>query len=590
MTSMRDQARSASMALGFARGARQEPAGAVWQAITEQRQSLWTVLGFSLAINLLGLTSSLYMLQIYDRVLSSYSVDTLIALTVIAFVALAAMTGLEGVRSLLLQRLGARVSDRLGGTAFKSQLKGASSEGPSIQPLRDLETIRGAIGSQTAAVACDLPWSPIYFLLLFWLHPIIFWAAIAIGLCLFAVAYANDRTNAATSARNAAEHLKAMQFAESAARSGEAMMAMGAAGNITSTWQKRTRDAVIHTLDTLERESLLSALSRFLRLFLQVGLLGLGAALALAGELSVGGIIAGSILGARAVTPIDGIIGSWKTVLAAREAARRIDALYAAQPDTTDAMQLPAPQGRIAADGIAVAPPGGSRPLFTRVSFQLEPGEQMAIIGPSGTGKSTLLRAIVGLAPCAVGKIRIDGAEVVQWQAGDLGRWIGYLPQSPLPIGGTVAQNIARFGEANAEAVVQAARDAGAHDLILNLPQGYDTPIGIGGIRLSGGQMQRIALATALYSRPPIVVLDEPESHLDGDGESELRAVLQGLRERRVTVIAVSHRPSAVAVVDKVLLLRGGTGEFGPRDEMLRRVMRAANPLPARTAGGGEAT
>jgi PrtD family type I secretion system ABC transporter len=578
------------MAPGSARTARHEPPAAVWQAITDQRRSLWTILGFSFAINLLGLTSSLYMLQIYDRVLSSYSVDTLIALTVIAFIALGAMTGLEGVRSLLLQRLGARVSDQLGGTAFKSQLKGATSEGPSIQPLRDLETIRSAIGSQTAAVACDLPWSPIYFLLLFWLHPVIFWAAVAIGLCLFAVAYANDRTNAAASAKNAVEHLKAMQFAESATRSGEAMIAMGAAGNIASTWQKRTRDAVIHTLDTLERESLLSALSRFLRLFLQVGLLGLGAALALSGELSVGGIIAGSILGARAVTPIDGIIGSWKTVLAAREAARRLDVLYAAQPDTTDAMQLPAPLGRISAEGIAVAPPGAARPLFARLSFQLEPGEQMAIIGPSGTGKSTLVRAIVGLVPCAVGKIRIDGAEVVQWQAGDLGRWIGYLPQAPLPIGGTLAQNIARFAAADAEAVVQAAKDAGAHDLILSLPQGYDTPIGIGGIRLSGGQMQRVALATALYSRPPVVVLDEPESHLDGDGESELRAVLQGLRERRVTVIVVSHRPSAVAVMDKVLLLRGGTGEFGPRDEMLRRVMRAANPIPAKTAGGSEAT
>ncbi len=538
-----------------------------------------SVLGFGLAINLLGLTSSLYMLQIYDRVLSSYSIETLVVLSLIAAVALLSLAGLEALRSSLLQRLGARTAYRLGPYAFQIQLRGsAGRDAPALQPLRDIDAIRNLVGGPVTASLLDLPWSPVYFILLYVLHPVLFVVALVASALIGAVAYFNDRTNAEASATAAKENLKALQFAEVAARNGEPLVAMGATDSVSAHWLSASSKALQHSLAATEREASFHALARFLRNTLQIALLGAGAALTIAGELSGGGLIAGSILGARALQPVEAVVGAWKSVLSARQAWERLDAALASLAKETATMSLPRPKGSVSAESVALVPPGAQRPILSRVSFELAPGEQLAIVGPSGSGKSTLVRAIMGLLPCAAGSIRIDGSDVAVWQQADLGQWIGYLPQAPLAMAGTVAQNISRFEDVPSAAIIAAAEAADVHEMIQALPKGYDTELGPAGLRLSGGQMQRIALAAALFGDRPVVVLDEPEAHLDSEGEAHLRAALQRLRERKATVIVVSHRPAAVTLTDKLLVLRDGRAEFGPREEILGKIMRSATP------------
>jgi ATP-binding cassette subfamily C protein EexD len=559
----------------------------VWRAISGESRWFGATLGYSLAINLLGLTSSIYMLQVYDRVLTSYSIATLIVLSIITVFAYVAMGGLEALRSSLLQRAGARVAHRLGPYAFQSQLRGAAIQNvPSTQPLRDVDTIRGLVGGPAAAAAFDLPWSPVYFVLLYVLHPALFWLTAGAGVVLALIAYWNDKVNAAASGAAAQEHLKTMQFAESAARAGEPMFAMGASSSLSSYWLGRSQSAVEMALHATEREAAFHSLAKFFRNCLQTALLGVGAALTIAGELSSGGLIAGTILGTRAIAPVEATIGAWKVVLAAREAWARLDTVLNALATTATGMALPRPKGAISAENVALVPPGAQRPVVTRLSFQLGAGEQLAILGPSGSGKSTLVRAIMGIVPCAAGDIRVDGAEVTSWRKNDLGDWIGYLPQAPVPVTGTIAQNIARFADASSDDIIGAAQQAGVHELILSLPGGYDTDLGA--VRLSGGQMQRIALASALFGERPIIILDEPEAHLDNDGETQLRKTLQQLRAKSTTVIIVSHRPSAVQMADKLMLLRDGHAEFGPRDEILGKIMRStASVGAAKTRAAG---
>jgi PrtD family type I secretion system ABC transporter len=560
----------------------------VWRAVSAESRWFGATLGYSFAINLLGLTSSIYMLQVYDRVLTSYSFATLIVLSIIATFAFLAMGGLEALRSALLQRAGARIAHRLGPHAFEAQMRGAAgNNAPSTQPLRDVDTIRGLISGPAATAAFDLPWSPVYFILLYVLHPALFALTAGAGVLLALVAYWNDRTNATSSATAANAQLKSMQFAESAARAGEPMVAMGAAGGLAGFWLGRSRTAMEMTLTATEREAAFHSLAKFFRNCLQTALLGVGAALTIAGELSSGGLIAGTILGTRAIAPVEAAIGAWKTVLGAREAWSRLDDVLRLLTSRVDGMSLPRPTGAIAAENVVLVPPGARRPVLARLSFALGAGEQLAIIGPSGSGKSTLIRAIMGLLPCAAGSIRIDGAEVTAWQQNDLGRWIGYLPQAPVAVAGTIAQNIARFADASSEIIIAAAKLAGVHDLILSLPGGYDTDLGA--LRLSGGQMQRIALAAALFGERPVVILDEPEAHLDTDGETQLRQTLQQLRANGTTVVIVSHRPSAIQSADKLLLLRDGQSEFGPRDDILSKIMRAtATVAGAKTRAAGE--
>lgn len=551
----------------------------VRDVLAQERRVLVSVLGYGLAINLLGLTSSLYMLQIYDRVLSSYSIETLVVLSLIAAAALLALGGLESLRSSILQRVGARTAYRLSPHAFRIQLRGsAGKDAPALQPLRDVDAVRTLVGSPVTAALLDLPWSPIYFILLYVLHPVLFLVAVVACVLIGGIAYLNDRLNANASAAAAKENLKALQFAEVAARNGEPLVAMGAADTVSAHWLGAASNAMQHGLAATEREAGFHALARFMRNALQIGLLGVGAALTIAGELSGGGLIAGSILGARGVQPIEALVGAWRSVLNAREAWGRLDESLGAVAKDTETMPLPRPRGAVSAESATIVVPGAQRPILARVSFELAPGEQLAIVGPSGSGKSTLARAIMGLVPCAAGNIRIDGTDAATWQQADLGQWIGYLPQAPLAMAGTVAQNISRFEPASSEAIIAAAEAADVHEMIQALPKGYDTELGPAGLRLSGGQMQRIALASALFGDRPVVVLDEPEAHLDTEGEAHLRTALQRLRELKATVIVVSHRPAAVTLTDRLLVLRDGRAEFGPREEILGKIMRSATP------------
>jgi PrtD family type I secretion system ABC transporter len=361
------------------------------------------------------------------------------------------------------------------------------------------------------------------------------------------------------------------------------MIAMGATRTVSTYWMARAHDAMARGLHASERESGFHILAKFLRNCLQTALLGVGAALTIAGELSSGGLIAGTILGTRALAPVEAGIGAWKSVLGARQAWTRLDAALGVLSAAVKGLVLPRPSGAITLENVALAPPGSRTAIIARLSLDLTAGEQLAILGPSGSGKSTLIRAMMGLLPCATGNIRIDGADVAMWRRQDLGQWIGYLPQASLLIEGTVAENICHFSGASSEAIIAAAQEAGAHDLILSLPNGYDTDLGE--TRLSGGQMQRIALAAALFGTRPIIFLDEPEANLDIDGEAQLRTTLQRLRARNATVIIVSHRPAAVALTDKLLLLRHGHAEFGPREEIMAKIMRASLVSQSRAAG-----
>jgi PrtD family type I secretion system ABC transporter len=555
------------------------------RVLLDERRSFLGALGFSLAINLLGLTSSIYMLQIYDRVLSSYSIETLVVLSLMAAVAYVTLAGLEALRSSLLQRVGARVAHRLGSEAFQIQLRGSGgSDTPSLQPLRDVDTIRNIVGGPAAAALFDLPWSPIYFILLYFLSPVLFAITVVVGVLLAAIAYLNDRVNKDTSASAAKDQLKALQFAETAARGGEAILAMGEGQTIAAHWLTRSRNAVKQSLAASERESGFHSAAKFLRNFLQTALLGVGAGLTIVGELSSGGIIAGSILGTRALAPVEAVIGAWKAVLGARQAWTRLDTALAMLSGQQGGMPLPKPKGALACEGVSIVPTGAQRPILAGVNFSLQAGETLAVVGPSGTGKSTLTRAFIGLVAPYTGSIRLDGADVVAWQKTDLGKWIGYLPQSPALLAGTVAENISQFSITSTDEIIAAAECAGVHEIILKLPKGYDTDVGPGGLRLSGGQLQRIALARALLGNRPLIVLDEPESHLDTEGEGQLRNTMQRLKAKGTTLIIVSHRPSAIAAADKLLILRDGRAEFGPREEILNGIMRAS-AQPTRRRG-----
>jgi ATP-binding cassette subfamily C protein EexD len=540
---------------------------------------------FSLFINLLMLGPAIYMLQVYDRVLNSRSESTLLLLTLLLVMLLLVMGGLELVRSRILVRVGTRLdtllSERLFHAVFDRTLRGLGPATP--QPLHDLGNLRQFLTGNGLFAFFDAPWIPVYLAVLFVMHPYFGWLTFGGASVLVILAVTNELVTREPLRRANDTSVAASGFVASNLRNAEVLEGMGMLEPIRQRWLERHRAMLGLQSVASDRAGLLTAASKVVRLLLQSLVLGLGAYLAIEHVTTPGVMIAAMILAGRALAPIDLLIGSWRGFGSARTSYRRLQAMLHAVPERTRRMSLPAPRGDLTAEHVVAVPPGGTVPVLKGVSFAVAAGESIGIIGPSAAGKSTLARVVLGVWPVHSGKVRIDGADIDQWNRVELGPHVGYLPQDIELLDGTVGENIARFGDVDPERVVEAARKAGVHEMILRLPKGYDTPIGEGGAVLSGGQRQRIALARALYGDPVLVVLDEPNSNLDDQGEVALVRAIVDLKAAGRTVLVITHRPSVLSGVDRILVLRDGQVQMiGPRDEVMSQFARpAAAPAPA---------
>jgi PrtD family type I secretion system ABC transporter len=543
------------------------------------RKGFLAVIGFSFAINLLMLASPLYMLQVYDRVLTSQSIDTLLWLTVIIGVALLTMGVLEAVRTSLMVRLSAWLEVKLSGTLLGASVFGHLRYGAQadVQGLRDLATFRTFFTGPGIFPIMDFPWTPLYIGVIFMLHPVLGWVAVGGAVVLFIVAILNEVTTRKPLQNASNENILALSQANAAVRNADVIEAMGFLPNLVARWNTRNAKTLEYQAMASHRSAIFTSTSKFLRLALQTAMLGGGAYFAVAGEMTAGSMIAASILVGRALAPIDQAINSWKGAVAARGAYQRIRAMLSKTPIRGLAMPMPAPLGKLSVEKLTFSFPGSRKALLRSIEFQLEPGELLGLIGPSGAGKTTLSRILLGNLIPMQGHARLDGMDMALWEPEDRGRHVGYLPQDVELFAGTIRENIARMSEGDPEIVTAAAKLAGVHDLISRMPQGYDTDIGEGGMSLSGGERQRVALARALYGNPKLVVLDEPNASLDAVGEQSLLNALMALKAQRVTQVVISHRSGLLKHADKILVLNdGGVEAFGPRDEVFQHLKQAA--------------
>jgi ATP-binding cassette subfamily C protein len=535
--------------------------------------------------NILMLTGAIFMLEIYDRVLPSRSVPTLVALVILAAGLFTAQGLLDMIRTRILVRIGTRLdeelSDRVYETIVRLALK-AGNRSDGNQQLRDLDNIRSFLSGVGPTALFDLPWLPVYLAICFAFHPYIGLAATAGAIILGCLTLMTELlTREPTKAATGFAMTRAA-LAETSRRNAEALKAMGMTPRIAALWQDANRKYMASQQRASDVAGGFGSASKGLRMMLQSGVLAVGAYLVINQQATAGIIIAGSILSARALAPVDLAIANWKGFVAARQSWHRLSNLLAFLPPQTAPMPLQPPQKSLIVESATVVPPGSERAVVQDVSFSLQSGNGLGIIGPSGSGKSSLARLLIGVWQTARGRIRLDGASLEQWPADTLGACIGYLPQDVELLSGTVAQNVARFASpVDAEAVIAAAKAAGVHDLIVSLPNGYETQVGEGGTALSAGQAQRIALARALYGNPFLVVLDEPNSNLDAEGDEALSRAIMGVRSRGGIAIVVAHRPSAIASVDLLLMMNQGRAQaFGPKDEVLARVMQRDGPGP----------
>jgi PrtD family type I secretion system ABC transporter len=547
----------------------------------EIRGVLWRILLVvalvSGGLNLLQLAPALYMFQIYDRVLATQHVETLAALTAVTVLAILLLAALDAARNVVGVRLGAWLERSLAGPLLHATVHGAplfaSMRG--AQALRDLATVRAAV-SHALWPLLDAPWAPVFFAVAFLIHPLLGWIGVAGGALLLSLALVNELLTRRAIQRSGVASITAIGDADSAVRNADTLVAMGMLPAWLALWQEQRETASQLQSAGGMRSGIISSIAKAVRLALQVALLGVGAWLVIHHEITPGAMIATSIIVARALAPFEMAIASWRSLVAAQAGWKRLAALLEAAPQTGRMIRLPRPQGALDVDKVTYAPPGSREAILKQVTFAADSGNLIAIVGPSGAGKTTLARLIVGsLAPNA-GSVRLDGCAIPNWAPRDRAEYLGYLPQDIELFNGTVHDNIARFTEAEDAAVVRAAKLAGAHEVILSLPQGYMTPIGSAGLALSGGQRQRIGLARAVFGDPRLVVLDEPNSNLDPNGEAALLDALKRLKERAVTVICVTQRPELILHADRILRLsQGQVDAFGPRDELIGRAMRA---------------
>jgi ATP-binding cassette subfamily C protein len=550
-------------------------------------------------INILYLTGSFYMLEVYDRVLPSRSVPTLVALSILALTLFAFQGVLDIIRSRVLVRVAATLDERLSARVYDIVVAlplRARTPGDGLAPLRDLDQIRSFLVTTGPLALFDLPWMPIYVLICFLFHPWIGVAALIGAVILTSLTLLSEFMTRKPS-RMTMQHIGTRNgLADAGRRNAEVLLAMGMAPRMGKIWGEANAKYLASQRQTSDVAGGLGAISKVLRFALQSGVLGLGAYLVIQQQATAGIIIASSIIVARALAPVELAIANWRGFVSARQSWKRLSDSLAAMDKGPEPMSLPAPKSNLVVENVIGNPPGIQRMVVQDVSFTLKAGQGLGIIGPSASGKSSLARLIVGVWLPARGKVRIDGAALDQWSPAELGQHIGYLPQDVELFAGTVAQNIARFEpDAPSEAIIAASQAAGVHDMIVRLPEGYDTQIGENGAVLSAGQRQRIALSRALYRDPFLIVLDEPNSNLDSDGDKALTQAIVGVRKRGGIVVVVAHRPSALAGVDQVLaMLNGRAHAFGPRDEVLAKLFNPPTapppggvPAPAAAAAGG---
>jgi len=531
---------------------------------------------FSVAVNILMLVPIIYMLQVYDRVISSGSMSTLGMLTLLIIFLLMAMGGFEWVRSMILISASNRIEISLRERVYDAMFRHAMTSGGAAKSdlaMRDLTGLRQFMTGNGLFAFFDAPWFPIYVGIMFMFHPWFGVAAIVAGIIMVVLAVTNEKvTNKRLKDANGQANMINNQIASNL-RNSEVIAAMGMIGDIRRSQQQRSDEVLALQTDASKAAGAITSTTKTFRVTAQSLTLGLGAWLALEGLISPGMMIAGSLLLGRALAPIDMLVGSWKGFSLARAQYERLGQLLEEVPELPETMSLPAPKGHLTVEQAFVTPPGADTPVVRGVSLELKPGEALGIVGPSASGKSSLARAILGIWPAAAGKVRLDSADVAAWDRTELGPYIGYLPQDIELFDGTISDNICRFGEPDADKIVLAAKLAGVHELILRLPEGYDTVIGsIGGV-LSGGQRQRIGLARALYGNPRLLVLDEPNSNLDDQGEKELVEALRRAKAQGCTLIVITHRTMVLQCVDKVLVMREGTVfAYGPRDQVLAQL------------------
>lgn len=561
-------------------------------AIAASKRAFKIVAGFSFVVNFLMLTVPLYTMQVYDRVLSSQSEDTLWALTTITIFCLGVLAAIDNVRSRILIHLSSWMDNALGKSILATSIQTAAlnRDVTNVQGLRDLTNLRNFAAGAAIFNFFDVPWVPLYLLVVFMIHPSLgFVATVGAAILLF-LALTNDRATRKPLMEANKLAIQQTQNAESAVRNAEVVEAMGMMHGLVQRWERD--NATVQAIQEVasQKAGNIASVTKFFRLLIQVALLGFGVYFALEHIITPGAMMAGSIIMGRALAPIEQMIGSWKGFIGARDSYNRLNTLLG-----RDLSQLrgkttyPRPQGRLTCEGVSFMNRNNPKPVLRGVTFTLEPGQAMGMIGPSAAGKSTLARLLVGVWPANAGKIRLDGVDVFSWDRTDFGRYVGYLPQDIELFAGTVKENIARMQEADDGDIIAAAIKANAHEMILRLPQGYDTQIGDSGMGLSGGQRQRIGLARALFGDPRLLILDEPNSNLDTEGENALMESLKAARADGVTIIVIAHRPSILSFVDKMLVLKDGAVEmFGDRNDVMARLTRPvpSNKKAAKTIDG----
>jgi ATP-binding cassette subfamily C protein RsaD len=552
------------------------------------RPAIVVAIFFSLFINVLALVSPIYMLQVYDRVLSSRNEMTLLFITVIAVFLFMVYAVLEALRTQVLVRAGIRFDGEVRGPVFKSVLDGTlTGKGSGPQAFRDVDMIREFMTGAGLIAFCDVPWIPVFIFVCFVLHPYFGILAILAGLLILALAGWNDFATRVPLQRATVASIGAQGDASTTMRNAEVMHAMGMWRGLQRRWEQRRDDLIGWQASASDRGGGIMATIKLVRQVTQTLILGGGAYLAITGVASAGAMIAASILVGRALAPIEQAVGQWKNFIAARGAWDRVQGTFRAAVDSEGArMPLPAPKGKLSTEAATIVAPGGARPVVFNVTFAMEPGTTLGIIGPSAAGKSSLMRGIVGVWPVATGAIKIDGFDLRQWDPLQLGQYVGYLPQDVELFSGAVADNIARFSDFKVDEVIEAARIAGVHEMIQALPNGYDTQIGEGGTALSAGQRQRVALARALFRRPPLLVLDEPNASLDAVGEQALAQALAYMKPT-TTIIFSTHKTNLLGLADKIMLLQNGqVAQFGDRDGVLVPLIEAGRHTASAKAPG----